>query len=189
MTGKPSGVDLSEHKATSVVVSAYHLADPSLRRELAALMCAADLGEADIHRWRRLIAQTGAVESIEQMIIGTDNAVFDHVRGLPPEAVVAINDAGAIAYLVRHLKAHTGLKVEMHCHNDLNLAVANSISGAAAVIEAGQRSRSSKTHGNRRTRVRPQPAMAQKNCGEVETTTSGRFSKRPATNPVAMKLM
>ncbi|NLY94813.1 MAG: HAMP domain-containing histidine kinase [Myxococcales bacterium] len=27
------------------------------------------------------------VESIEQMIIGTDNAVFDHVRGLPPEDI------------------------------------------------------------------------------------------------------
>ncbi|WP_084222923.1 polyprenyl synthetase family protein [Mycolicibacterium holsaticum] len=79
VTGKPSGVDLSEHKATSVVVSAYHLADPSLRRELAALMCAADLGEADIHRWRRLIAQTGAVESIEQMI---DERVCRALQGI-----------------------------------------------------------------------------------------------------------
>lgn len=40
---------------------------------------------------------------------------------------------GAMAYLVRHLKANTGLKVEVHCHNDFGLAVANVL----AAYEAG----------------------------------------------------
>ena len=39
---------------------------------------------------------------------------------------------GAIAHLVRHLKTHTGLKVEMHCHNDFGLAVANVLAGYEA---------------------------------------------------------
>ncbi len=68
VTGKPSSSDLAEHKATSVVVAAYHLADPTLRRELRALMTADRLDAGDIRRWRDLIAATGAVEWIERLI-------------------------------------------------------------------------------------------------------------------------
>ncbi len=68
VTGKPAGGDLAEHKATSVVVAAHHMADVTLRRQLSALMGARDLDEADIGRWRTLIAATGAVQWIEQMI-------------------------------------------------------------------------------------------------------------------------
>jgi isopropylmalate/homocitrate/citramalate synthase len=39
---------------------------------------------------------------------------------------------GAIAFLVKHLKANTGLKVELHCHNDFGLAVANVLAGYEA---------------------------------------------------------
>ncbi len=68
LTGKPVGADLAERKATSVVVAAHHMADPSLRRQLAELMSTADLDEADVDRWRSLIAATGAVHQIEEMI-------------------------------------------------------------------------------------------------------------------------
>jgi geranylgeranyl diphosphate synthase type I len=68
LTGKPVGADLAERKATSVVVAAHHMADPSLRRQLAELMSTADLDEADVDRWRSLIAATGAVQQIEEMI-------------------------------------------------------------------------------------------------------------------------
>lgn len=68
ITGKPVGADLAEHKATSVVVAAHHMADPSLRGQLTELMNTADLSEADIDRWRSLIAETGAVARIENMI-------------------------------------------------------------------------------------------------------------------------
>jgi geranylgeranyl diphosphate synthase type I len=68
ITGKPAGSDLFEHKATSIVVAAYHLADATLRRDLTGLMSASDLEDEDIHRWRELILATGALEWVEQMI-------------------------------------------------------------------------------------------------------------------------
>ena len=42
VTGKPSGSDLLERKATSVVVAAYHLADSDHRRQLREFMSADD---------------------------------------------------------------------------------------------------------------------------------------------------
>ena len=68
ITGKPVGADLTEHKATSVVVAAHQMAGPSLRRQLTELMSAAELDEADVDRWRTLINATGAVQRIEEMI-------------------------------------------------------------------------------------------------------------------------
>ncbi len=68
VTGKPVGTDLTEHKATSVVVAAHHMADPTMRRQLAELMNTADLDNADVVRWRTLIVETGAVQWIEEMI-------------------------------------------------------------------------------------------------------------------------
>lgn len=68
VTGKPSGGDLSEHKATSVVVAAHRLAEPTVRRQLTELMESRDLTDADIGRWQHLIAATGAVQWIEQLI-------------------------------------------------------------------------------------------------------------------------
>ena len=68
VTGKPAGNDLREHKATSVVVAAHHLANPSLRCQLAELMSAKDLSDNDIRRWKTLIVATGAVDWIERSI-------------------------------------------------------------------------------------------------------------------------
>jgi 2-isopropylmalate synthase len=49
-------------------------------------------------------------------------------------AVTVVDSQGvarpaAIAYLVRHLKSVTNLQVEVHCHNDFGLAVANVLGG------------------------------------------------------------
>jgi geranylgeranyl diphosphate synthase, type I len=68
ITGKPAGADLTEHKATSIVVAAHHMAEPTLRRQLSELMNTAELDEGGIERWRTLIMATGAVERIEEMI-------------------------------------------------------------------------------------------------------------------------
>jgi geranylgeranyl diphosphate synthase type I len=68
VTGKPVGADLTEHKATSVVVAAHHMADPTLRSQLTELMDTPELDEADVERWRSLIAATGAEQQIEEMI-------------------------------------------------------------------------------------------------------------------------
>jgi geranylgeranyl diphosphate synthase type I len=68
ITGKPAGADLTEHKATSIVVAAHDMAEPTLRRQLSELMNTAELDEGGIERWRTLITATGAVERIEEMI-------------------------------------------------------------------------------------------------------------------------
>ena len=68
VTGKPSGSDLMEQKATTVVAAAYHLADRSQRRHLRTLMSADDLDADDIDRWRGLIETSGAVDWIEKLI-------------------------------------------------------------------------------------------------------------------------
>jgi geranylgeranyl diphosphate synthase type I len=44
------------------------MADATLRNQLAELMSAPELDEADVGRWRTLIAATGAVQRIEEMI-------------------------------------------------------------------------------------------------------------------------
>ncbi|MFI5510742.1 polyprenyl synthetase family protein [Mycobacterium sp. NPDC051804] len=68
ITGKPSGSDLLEGKATTVVAAAYHLADRAVRRQLRDLMRADVLAADDINRWRELIVVTGAVDWIEKLI-------------------------------------------------------------------------------------------------------------------------
>lgn len=67
-TGKPSGSDLSARKATTVVAAAYQLAGGPQRRHLDKLMTATDLSQSDIARWQTLIADTGTVEWIEELI-------------------------------------------------------------------------------------------------------------------------
>jgi len=81
VTGKPSGSDLTEHKATSVVAAAYHLANPTLRRQLRELMSADDLDDSDVHRWRELIVATGAVDWIEGLIDARLTRAMDLVGG------------------------------------------------------------------------------------------------------------
>ena len=97
-TGKPNGGDLLERKATSVVVSAYELADAPTRRELNELMHTRDLDESALDRWRSLIVATGAMERIEDMIAYrlasarkhlADTPISDSVRGALADLAVA----------------------------------------------------------------------------------------------------
>jgi geranylgeranyl diphosphate synthase type I len=67
-TGKPNGGDLSERKATSVVVAAYHLADACTRRQFTELMNRERLDEVAVEHWRSLIVATGAVQCVEDLI-------------------------------------------------------------------------------------------------------------------------
>ena len=68
VTGKPDGQDLIERKASSVVIAAHQLADPSSRRQLTDLMNSGDLDDSAIERWRNLIVKTGAVQWIDDKI-------------------------------------------------------------------------------------------------------------------------
>ncbi|HEY2280115.1 MAG TPA: polyprenyl synthetase family protein [Streptosporangiaceae bacterium] len=90
VTGKPSGGDLREHKATSVVVLAADMASPVQDAELSRLARRADLDDADLDRWRELIIETGATVRMEQLISERVTAACDRVA------------AGALNPFVRH---------------------------------------------------------------------------------------
>ena len=86
VTGKPSGGDLREHKATSVVVLAADMASPVQDAELSRLSRREDLDDGDLDRWRQLIIDTGATIRIEQLIRERVTAACDRLAdsGLSP---------------------------------------------------------------------------------------------------------
>ncbi|WP_117423430.1 polyprenyl synthetase family protein [Mycobacterium marinum] len=95
ITGKPSGDDLRERKATSVVVAAYEMADPPTRRQLRELMNRAELDDAAVDHCKRLITATGAAQRIEDMI---DRRV-DRVRTLLADMTIGQQTRAALGDL------------------------------------------------------------------------------------------
>jgi geranylgeranyl diphosphate synthase type I len=81
VTGKPSGGDLREHKATSVVVLAADMASPVQDAELSRLASRDDPDDADLDRWRQLIIDTGAPARIEQLIADRVTVAGDRLAG------------------------------------------------------------------------------------------------------------
>ena len=64
------------------------MAEPFPRRQLAELMSAAELDEADIDRWRAVIIATGAVQRIEEMIADRLRCATEWIDdSLPDQAV------------------------------------------------------------------------------------------------------
>jgi geranylgeranyl diphosphate synthase type I len=82
VTGKPSGQDLIERKATSLVVAAHQLADAPTRRQLTELMNGGELDDSAIDRWRTLIVTTGAVQWIEDTISDQVASARNELDGL-----------------------------------------------------------------------------------------------------------
>ena len=67
-TGKPGDGDLTQHKATTVVIAAQQLAGPAARRELGTLLSAPVVDADATERLRALITASGAPARIEAMI-------------------------------------------------------------------------------------------------------------------------
>ncbi|WP_245713630.1 polyprenyl synthetase family protein [Nocardia vaccinii] len=67
-TGKPGDGDLTQHKATTVVIAAQQLAEPAARRELDTLLSAPIVDADATERLRALITASGATDRIEAMI-------------------------------------------------------------------------------------------------------------------------
>ncbi|BBZ09434.1 hypothetical protein MDOR_36030 [Mycolicibacterium doricum] len=88
VTGKPAGGDLSEHKATSVVVVAHRLAEPAVRTQLTELMSRSHLHAGDIARWRNLSAATAAVQWIEQLIDRRLSQALERIHTSPLDDTV-----------------------------------------------------------------------------------------------------
>jgi geranylgeranyl diphosphate synthase type I len=102
VTGKPSGGDLREHKATSVVVLAAGMASPVQEAELSRLSRRDNLDDADLDRWRQLIIDTGATIRIEQLIRERVTAACDRLAdsGLSPFVGKTLTDL-AVRYTDR----------------------------------------------------------------------------------------
>src|SRR6201992_3184945 len=81
VTGKPSGGDLREHKATSLVVLAAELDTPAQLAELTRLSRPAVLDDAGVARWRQLIVDSGAALRIEQLIGDRVTAALHRISG------------------------------------------------------------------------------------------------------------
>ncbi|MEE6175951.1 polyprenyl synthetase family protein [Mycobacterium sp. 050134] len=96
-TGKPSGGDLLERKATSVVVTAFQLADVPTRQEIGALLTSERIDEAGVDRCKELIMATGAVELIEGMISDRVASAREHLRDMAIEEALrgALDDMAA----------------------------------------------------------------------------------------------
>lgn len=84
VTGKPTGEDLRDRKATTVVVLARELASPHVRAHMDELFAAADLTDADLARSRELIRTTSAEEQVEELIT---QRVADALRVLSTAAI------------------------------------------------------------------------------------------------------
>lgn len=67
-TGKPGDGDLTQHKATTVVIAARQFAAPAARRELDTLLSAPVVDAEATDRLRALITASGAPARIEEMI-------------------------------------------------------------------------------------------------------------------------
>ena len=79
LTGKSAGTDMEDRKATSVIVAAYELADPALRRQLAELMVAPDIDADAVEQWRNLIVASGAVQRVEDLIADRHAEALSHL--------------------------------------------------------------------------------------------------------------
>ncbi len=51
---------------------------------------------------------------------------------------LGVDDPATIYERIKHLAKNIGIPIEMHCHNDLGMAVACSVMGAAGAIDGGQ---------------------------------------------------
>ena len=93
-TGKPSGDDLREGKATSVVVLARALAGPGDRARLDELARGDPLDDAAVDAGRELIARTGALERVEELIAERVEAALALLpgSGLPGFAATGLRE-------------------------------------------------------------------------------------------------
>lgn len=97
-TGKPTGDDLAERKATSLVVLARELADPAARRELDALLHGSDAhdGPVDVPAARALIDSTGARRRIDELITTRVHGALRLVDGAVADGRLADDVAGVL---------------------------------------------------------------------------------------------
>lgn len=86
VTGKSAGDDLREGKLTALLAHALRLASPADAATLAELAGRRDLTDSEVARARRIIADSGALETVEAEIAETTSAA---VAGLATAAITS----------------------------------------------------------------------------------------------------
>jgi octaprenyl-diphosphate synthase len=102
VTGKPSGLDLREHKMTLPLIAALHRLDPAARRRVAGLMETPEPSEEEVAEVVRLVDAAGGLEYARGRAVEMAQLAEAELMRLPPSrARDALRDS--IAYAVeRH---------------------------------------------------------------------------------------
>ncbi|HEY3279542.1 MAG TPA: polyprenyl synthetase family protein [Gemmatimonadales bacterium] len=99
VTGKPSGLDLREHKVTLPLIAALARMPPEDRRAVARLMDAAEPPDELVAEVIRLVDTAGGLETARQRALELAQQAEAELEGLPPSAARdALRDS--IAYAV-----------------------------------------------------------------------------------------
>jgi octaprenyl-diphosphate synthase len=102
VTGKPSGLDLREHKMTLPLIAALHRLDPDARRRVQGLMETPSPSEAEVAEVVRLVEAAGGLDYARERALEMAQLAEAELLRLPPSrARDALRDS--IAYAVeRH---------------------------------------------------------------------------------------
>jgi octaprenyl-diphosphate synthase len=99
VTGKPTGLDLREHKVTLPLIAALRTMSPVERREVELLFGLSDVDDARINRVIEIVVENGGLEYARRKGEAYASAAADALVGLPETPVlVALHEA--IAYVM-----------------------------------------------------------------------------------------
>lgn len=99
VTGKPTGLDLREHKVTLPLLGALRTITPAARREVERLFATPEPDDSQIARVVEIVTERGGLEYARRRGEAYARDAVDALRGLPETpAVAALHDA--VAYVM-----------------------------------------------------------------------------------------
>ncbi|MDP8969976.1 MAG: polyprenyl synthetase family protein, partial [Actinomycetota bacterium] len=96
-TGKGALEDLREGKRTLLMLRAFELAAPGQRAELAAILGNPDVGESEVGRAQRIVADCGALDSVERTVAEQQERARGALAPVDPPAREALEQLADLA--------------------------------------------------------------------------------------------